>query len=204
MEIEKLKTENLQSRYEALTNQINPHFLFNSLNGLTSLIRKHEDENAIVYVNKLSDIFRYILQSDKKSLVTLKEELDCVDGLLYMLEKRFANKLSFQIDIPDNKYDLKIPVLSLLPIVDNIVVHNVIDSHHKMLVQIFLTKQAELCVTNPIYPKLTPPNTNGTGLKNLSNRFSLLLNRNITVTNDKLTFTVTLPLVDERDENPDC
>lgn len=77
-EIEQLKIENLQSRYDALTNQINPHFFFNSLNGLTSLIRKKNEKNTLEYVNKLSDVFRYILQSDKKVLVTLEEELEFV------------------------------------------------------------------------------------------------------------------------------
>lgn len=74
-EIEVLKVTNLQSRYDALTNQINPHFFFNSLNGLTSLIRKNDNEMTLNYVNKLSDVFRYILQSDKKGLITLAEEL---------------------------------------------------------------------------------------------------------------------------------
>ena len=71
-EIEQLKIENLQSRCDALANQINPHFFFNSLNGLSALIRKKNDANTLEYVNKLSDVFRYILQSDKKGLVTLK------------------------------------------------------------------------------------------------------------------------------------
>src|SRR5690606_19545208 len=75
LEIEELKIKNLQSRYDALTNQINPHFFFNSLNGLASLIRKQNNEKTLTYVNKLSDVFRYILQSDRKGLVTLGEEL---------------------------------------------------------------------------------------------------------------------------------
>ncbi|MGE5419372.1 MAG: sensor histidine kinase, partial [Chloroflexota bacterium] len=98
-EIEKLKVENLQSRFDALTNQINPHFFFNSLNGLTSLVRKKNDENTLAYVNKLSDVFRYILQSDKKVLVSLEEELEFVQSFRYMMEVRFANKLVFIIDV---------------------------------------------------------------------------------------------------------
>lgn len=84
-EIEQLRIENLQSRYDALTNQINPHFFFNSLNGLTSLIRKKNDENTLTYVNKMSDVFRYILQSDKKGLVTLREELKFVEAFRVLM-----------------------------------------------------------------------------------------------------------------------
>jgi sensor histidine kinase YesM len=203
MEIEQLKIENLQSRYDALTNQINPHFFFNSLNGLTSLIRKKNEENALEYVNKMSDVFRYILQSDKKGLVTLGEEMQFVKAFFYMMEIRFANKLVFNIDVPDDKKDLKLPVLSLLPLIDNVAVHNTIDSEHKMEVQICLNPQMELSVSNPVFPKLTPPNTNGTGLKNLENRFFLLMNKQIRVKNDGKRFTVYLPLIIEKDENTD-
>lgn len=203
LEIEQLKTENLQSRYVALTNQINPHFFFNSLNGLSSLIRKKNEDNAIEYVNKLSDVFRYVLQSDKKSLVTLGEELECVKALFYMMEVRFANKLVFHIQVKDENKNLKIPVLSLLPIIDNVVVHNIIDSEHKMAVLIYLNKEMELSVSNPVYPKQTAPNTNGTGLKNLENRFMLLMNKKIRIMNDGKTFTVCLPLTKNKNENTD-
>ncbi len=194
-EIEQLKTENLQSRYVALTNQINPHFFFNSLNGLSSLIRKKNEENAIEYVNKLSDVFRYVLQSDKKNIVTLGEELESVTALKYMMEVRFANKLVFNIDVKEEHKNLKIPVLSLLPLIDNVVVHNIIDSEHKMIVAIYLNDENELLVSNPVYPKFEAPRTNGTGLKNLENRFILLMDKKIRIINDGKTFTVCLPLI---------
>lgn len=201
LEIEQLKTENLKSRYEALTNQINPHFFFNSLNGLSSLIRKKNEENAIEYVDKLSDIFRYVLQSDKKSIVTLEEELESVTALSYMMEVRFANKLTFNIDVSEENINLKIPVLSLLPLIDNVVVHNVIDSEHKMEIKISMNESMELLVSNPIYPKLNTPITNGTGLINLENRFMLLLDRKIRIIDDGKTFTVCLPLIKDKNED---
>jgi len=193
-EIEHLKLENLQSRYDALTQQINPHFFFNSLTGLTSLIRKKNEENTLAYVSKLSDVFRYILQSDKKVLVTLGEELEFVRAFSYMMEVRFANKLGYNIEVPAEKRDLKIPVLSLLPLLENVVVHNTIDSDHKMEVKIWLNEDTELVISCPVYPKLIPPDTNGTGLKNLESRFSLLMNKKIRVENDGNLFSVYLPL----------
>ena len=193
-EIENLKIESLQSQCDALANQINPHFFFNSLNSLTALIRKKEDENTLTFVNNLSDVFRYILQSDKKGLVTLDEELEFVEAFRYMMEVRFANKLEFKIQVDDDKLNLKIPVLSLLPLIDNIVVHNTIDSQHKMMVGIRLNEQLELVISNPVFPKLTLPTTNGTGIRNLENRFSILMNKKIRIENDGNIYSVYLPL----------
>jgi LytS/YehU family sensor histidine kinase len=210
-EIEQLKMENLQSRYDALTNQINPHFLFNSLNGLTALIRKEQEERkegengatkccksdageTLEYVDKMSDIFRYILQSDRKGLVPLAEEIAFVQSFRYMMEVRFAHKLTFRIEIPDDKYRLQLPVLSLLPLIDNIMMHNIIDSRHKMEITVSMNEADELVVSNPRYPKLSPPPTNGTGLRNLENRFMLLLNRHVRIDSSDERFTVYLPL----------
>lgn len=195
LEIEELKVENLQSRYDALTNQINPHFFFNSLNGLTSLIRKQNNETTLTYVNKLSDVFRYILQSDKKGLVTLGEELAFVDAFRYMMEVRFANKLEYRIDIDEKLLGYKLPVLSILPLLDNIVVHNRIDSDHRMVIDIYSNDKDELVVSNPIYPKFSSAVTNGTGLENLESRFLLLTNKQIRIEDKGDVFNVFLPLI---------
>ena len=194
-EIERLRIENLQSRCDALANQINPHFFFNSLNGVQSLIRKKDDEKTLMYVHELSDIFRYILQSDKRGLVTLREELEFIQSFRYVMEVRFANKLIFSIQVDEAMQDkLTLPVLSLLPLVENVTVHNRIDSEHKMEITIRLNEQKELVVSNPTYPKLSPPDTNGTGLRNLESRFTLLMNRQIRIECDENTFRVYLPL----------
>lgn len=194
-EIEQLKMENLQSRYDALKNQINPHFFFNSLNGLTALIRKKNDENTLTYVNKMSDVFRYILQSDKKGLVTLEEELEFVSAFRYMMEIRFANKLEFRVEVDADKVLCKLPVLSILPLIENVAVHNRIDSEHKMTVTIWLNDDKELVVSNPVYPKLSPSETNGTGLINLKNRFLLLMDKKIRIEENEDVFNVYLPLI---------
>ncbi|MDL2265205.1 histidine kinase [Parabacteroides sp. OttesenSCG-928-G07] len=193
-EIEQLKIENLQSRCNALINQINPHFFFNSLNGISSLIRKKNSENTLAYVNTLSDVFRYILQSDKKGLVTLEEELDFVESFSYMMEVRYANKLIFDVEVDKAKQHLKIPVLSLLPLIDNVIMHNRIDSEHIMTVTIRLNEKDELVIANPVYPKLAEATTNGSGIKNLENRFALMTSEDIRIENDGIMFRVYLPL----------
>lgn len=194
-EIERLRFENLQSRCDALANQINPHFFFNSLNGVAALIRKKDDEKTLTYVYQLSDIFRYILQSDRKGLVSLREELDFMLSFQYIMEVRFANKLVFSVEVDEGQKDvLKLPVLSLLPLVDNVVTHNRIDSEHKMEISIILNERGELVVSNPVYPKLSAPDTNGTGLSNLESRFALMMNKQIRIESTNDFFRVYLPL----------
>lgn len=193
-EIKRLQIENLQSRCDALTNQINPHFFFNSLNGIASLVRTNDNNKTLTYIDKLSDIFRYTLHSDKKTLVTLQEELSFVEAFSHVMQIRFANKISFHIDISSKKYGLTIPVLTFLPLLENISVHNTIDSEHHMQVSITLNDNDELIISNPIYPKLSPPETNGTGLRNLENRFRLMMNRQIRVVIKDEVFNVIMPL----------
>lgn len=196
-EIERLKVENLQSRIDALVSQINPHFFFNSLNGISSLIRKGNSDDTLSYVTKLSDIFRYILQSDRKGLVTLGEELEFVNAFRHVMEVRFANKLTFAIDVPSDRHGLMIPVLSLLPLIENVTVHNMIDIGHLMNINIRLAEDNVLEISNPVYPKLTLPDTNGTGLHNLRHRFKLMLHKDIRVEADGEMFIVKLPLTEK-------
>ncbi|GHV50894.1 histidine kinase [Bacteroidia bacterium] len=178
-EIEKLQTENLKSRYEALMNQINPHFFFNSLNGLSALVRADKKTQTLRFIHELSDVFRYILQSDKKGIVHLGDELKFLDSFRYLQEIRYAENFRFDIRVPEEKKMMLIPVLSLLPLIENIVKHNVIDSENPMNVSVYMNEQGELVISNPIHAKLAPDDRVGIGLKNLSDRFELLLNKTI-------------------------
>jgi sensor histidine kinase YesM len=197
LEIEQLKLENLQSRFEALTNQINPHFFFNSLNAITALVRTDKTDTTLEYINKLSNVFRYILNSDKKGLVPLRNELQFLESFRFLQETKYQDKLKFDINIPEDKLDLMIPVLSLLPLVENVVKHNVIDSENPMHVIIKINKDNELEISNEIHEKIDQPTESGIGLKNLSSRFSLLVNQKIKVKSGEGYFSVFLPLIDK-------
>ena len=176
-EIERLQIENLESRCNALTNQINPHFFFNSLNGISSLVRKKNDE-----------------QSEGRSLVTLDDELKFVDAFSHVMQVRYGAKMNIQVDVPEEKRDIQLPVLSLLPLLENATTHNMIDSEHIMNINISLDKHDVLLVSNPVYPKLTPPVTNGTGLKNLDVRFEMMMGRHIQAEKQGDKYVVKLPL----------
>jgi sensor histidine kinase YesM len=197
-EIEQLKIENLQSRYDALSGRINPHFFFNSLNGIAALVREEKKEETLEYIHKLSGVFRYILKSDGKGMVRLCEELDFLDALRYIFEIRYADKLKFTIDIDERKHELQIPVLSLLPLIENVVKHNVIDSENFMTVTIHLNDRNELTVSNSVHKKLEVSGSSGIGLSNLSERFKLLTNTEIRIERNRETFTVILPLLPVR------
>jgi LytS/YehU family sensor histidine kinase len=195
IEIEQLKTENLQSRYNALSFQVNPHFFFNSLNSIAALVREEKKMQTLEYIHKLSGVFRYILQSDKKGMVSLSEELDFLEAFRYMFEVRYANKLRFRVIVPEEKKELlKIPVLSLLPLVENVVKHNVVDSDNHMEISVVLNDKDELVISNPIHEKLEIFNCNGIGLANLAERFTLLTEKEITIEKSEKDFIVILPL----------
>lgn len=173
-EMAQLRLEHLQSQCKALAHQIQPHFFFNALNGLAALTCKGETSRTLDYISNLSGMFRYILQSQEKGMVPLREELDFLESFRHVMEVRFANKLHFVENIPDWAKDLRLPALSLLPLLENVIVHNCIDKEHLMRVQLSLTPQHELLMENPVYPKLTPADSHGTGLRYLQSRLRLL------------------------------
>lgn len=194
-EIEHLKIENLKSRCDALTKQITPHFFFNSLNGISSLVQQGDEDATLEYIGRLADIFRYTLQSDRKQLVSLNEEIEFLKSFAYVMEVRFRGKLIFQIDVLEKRMDMKLPVLSLLPLLENITVHNRIDSDHRMTVSVKMNEDT-LIVENNKFPKITPPESNGTGLDNLNKRFILMTGNSILVENNDNVFRVHLPLIE--------
>jgi len=193
-ELQQLQIESLESRCTALTNQINPHFFFNSLAGISSLVRKKDDRLTLDYIDHLSDIFRYILQSENKGLVTLEKELEFAHSFSQVMQIRYAGKLDVTFDIPDRCMQMMIPVLALLPLIENVTVHNMIDSEHRMQVKVYVNEDQALVVENPIYPKQFKQETHGTGLLNLNKRFNLLTGKQVSVSDDGITFRVILPL----------
>lgn len=194
-EVEKLRTENLQSQCAALTGQINPHFFFNSLSGISSLVRSGDNKRTLEYIDELSDVFRYTLQSSDKGMVPLSDELAFAESFRYVLEVRYAGKLTFDINVHNQqRTHYMLPVLTLLPVIENVIIHNCIDSAHTMTILIYINEHGELVVTNPIHLKQQQPMTNGTGLKNLANRLELMSGLKLRTENKNGSFTVYIPL----------
>lgn len=195
LDYEKLKTEQLQASYNALMGQINPHFFFNSLNGLNSLIRNGEREQTLTYLDELSNVFRYILQSNKKELVTLAEELQFVKAYTYLLSVRYEGKLFFSIQADPPLLLWYLPILSILPLIENAVKHNVISKQYPLQIDIYTTTEKQLVVSNHIQPKIEDSHSSGIGLKNLWGRYRMLTGKDIQISNRKEYFKVSLPLL---------
>jgi large-conductance mechanosensitive channel len=190
----RLKNETLEIQMSALNNQINPHFFFNSLNSLHALITEGDQKRSLDYLSNLSKVFRYILQSEKKTLVLLSEELEFLETYRFMLSVKFEDKLTFQMNISEKYRVAQLPVLSLLPLVGNIIKHNEISSRNPMWVKIE-TNEDYLVITNPKHPKLDTVEKSGLGLQNLNNRFSLLMKESIIIQETDELFKVSLPLI---------
>lgn len=167
-----LKTENVRARFEILRQQVNPHFLFNSLSTLRSMIRSN-NKNSEIFVLKLSEIYRQLLLKREKEIVTLKEELDFVNDYMFMLFARFEKMLSVNIDIPESFLNLKIPTFSLQLLLENCIKHNIISQDKPLKINIFYTSPDSLIIENNLQPKLSQSEQSGFGLQNLKQRYIL-------------------------------
>ena len=193
MENERLKNENLTTRYNMLVGQINPHFFFNSLNSLAMLVREKHDEKALTYIDQLSYTFRYIIQNGQSTLMTLDEELKFVEAYSYLFKIRYADKLFFDIDIEEKYRTWTLPALSLQPLIGNAVKHNTITRSKPFQISI-RTETGWLVVSNPKVPKLEPEPSTGIGLENLRNRWHLITGRDIEIIDTDKEFVVRMPL----------
>jgi LytS/YehU family sensor histidine kinase len=194
--IEQLKSDNLRNKYVALTNNINPHFLLNSLNGLNQLIRRKNNEKAIEYVNDMSLIFRYILQSDKKEVVMLEEEIVCLEVLRSMLEIIYEKKLTFNVCDVSKFKNLSIPVMSLLSIITNIIEQCDIYCEDKIEIGLNINELYELTIRYPIIPKVSLTQTKEIKfVQDLESRFLMLTRRRIRIENDCDFCKIYLPVI---------
>ena len=194
VENERLKTENLRSRYDVLINQMNPHFFFNSLNSLAMLVRENKNDDALVYIDRLSDTFRYIIQSGKSSMTTLRDEMAFLEAYKYLLELRYEGKLFIEAEIPEGYLGRTLPSLTLQPLVENAMKHNIITRTKPLTVTISV-RGDWLLVSNPLQPKIDDSEKGtGIGLKNIASRYRLLTDRDVNIIDDGKTFTVRLPL----------
>lgn len=198
IENEHLQSENLTTRYNMLVSQINPHFLFNSLNSLAMLVRENYSDKALNYIDRMSYTFRYILQNGQNMTVTLREELKFVEAYSYLFKIRYEDKIFFDMHVSSEYLDRILPSLSLQPLIDNAVKHNTLTTRRPMHVTISVENGC-LVVSNPKYPLLSPAAGTGTGLKNLRSRWQLIADVDIEICDTPDTFTVKLPLLKPED-----
>jgi sensor histidine kinase YesM len=191
---EELKRENVESQLEILKNQVKPHFLFNSLNTLASIIPDDPDQ-AVAYVQNLSSMYRYVLEIKDKKLIPLKDELACVKAYLFMMKIRFGENLI--INIEDNALDEinHIVPLSLQLLVENAIKHNIISNKKPLTIKI--TKVGDhIQVHNNRQIKLQDQPSTGIGLNNIRSRYKIIANKEVVVEEGEFEFKVNIPLID--------
>lgn len=198
VQAEQLKKANAESQLEALKNQVNPHFLFNSLNTLTTLIDE-DSALAIQFVQKLARVYRYVLDINEVKSVPLADELTALQSYLFLLQIRFGPNLHVDLNLPDNVMAAHIVPLALQMLVENAVKHNTVSSHKPLQIRIFLENN-RLIVQNYLQPKQTfipkgRSDSTGLGLDNIRQRYQLLASQSVDIIVTTQQFIVSLPLL---------
>jgi sensor histidine kinase YesM len=192
MENERLQSENLLVRYETLENQLDPHFLFNSLNTLSGLIGT-DDEKAQAYLMQLASTYRYTIQQNK--LVPLADELAFADAYLYMMNIRYGDSLTVVRHFDEVQSGYYVVPISVQLLIENAIKHNVVSNRHPLTITVASTGHGSLRVSNSMCPKEEDSTSEGIGLSNMDKRYELITGEHISVSNDGTTFSVEIPLI---------
>ena len=181
------------AKFESLKNQIDPHFLFNSLNVLSSLIEENP-ENAQRFTTSLSKIYRYVLEQKDKELVTVSEELAFAKTYMNLLKMRFENSITFELPENFDNADAKVVPLSLQLLLENTIKHNVVSENKPLHIKIYI-KDNFLVVENNLQKKEVLQDRKGVGLQNIVSRYAILSRRKVLIDENKEAFAVYLPIL---------
>jgi hypothetical protein len=191
----RLEREKIQSQLETLRAQINPHFLFNSFNTLVSEIEEHPD-NAVTYVEHLSDFYRNIVVHREKDVITLQEEINILNDYCFIQQKRYGNALQISISIPPQRQkEFYVVPLALQLLFENAVKHNTVSLQHPLKIDLFINETEELVIRNNINKKFYAEKGSSMGLQNIQKRYELLTGKPVIIESDDKFFTVKIPLI---------
>lgn len=194
----KIKAENLEReligvKFEVLKNQINPHFMFNSLNVLSSLIETDIDK-AQRFIEEFSHIYRYVLDTIEKPVVSVNEELSFVRSYIFLQQIRHGESLKFTVDIPAECLGLLLPPLSLQVVLENAIKHNKLTHEQPLIIEISVLDDS-LIVSNNIQPKISLGTSTGLGQTNLTKRYDIISDKAPKFTVQMNQYIVELPLI---------
>lgn len=187
----KIERHYVQSQLEGLRNQVNPHFLFNSLNTLVYLIPEDTDK-AVRFVQKLSKVYRYVLESRDAQIIPLCEEMDFLQSYIFLLKERFGDNLS--VEIADFQHDANTAIvpLTMQMLFENAIKHNVISTGKPLKIEVF-AQNGHLVVRNNLQRKNQVMDSTGVGLDNIRARYQIFTDQSVDVSTDDQFFTVRLP-----------
>ena len=183
-----------QYRYMNLSQQVNPHFLFNSLNILDCLVCEEKTEQASTYIHKLAGIYRYMLRIEQERLVTLRDEMEFVEQYVDLLKVRFPEGLDISIDIPEDKMGRRVVPCSVQLLIENATKHNSI-SEDKLLRIGVRCEDDSIVVSNNLNPKVSNGPSTGLGLKYLREQYRDVSGKEVTVQMTDKDYTVVIPLI---------
>jgi sensor histidine kinase YesM len=198
-EREALEKKNLQSQLESLKNQVSPHFLFNSLNSLSGLVEE-DPKRAVRFIEELSNIYRYLLQSNEKQLISLRKELEFVDAYFYLLQTRFEEGLFLTKDISPDFHEYLLPPLTLQILIENAVKHNMISETMPLHIKIYTDDTGNLVVLNNLQKRKQTVPSNKMGLVNVSAKYQLLTQPDILINETTTHFQVIVPLISHKQD----
>lgn len=194
-ETEQLKKEYMKSQLIGLKSQMNPHFLFNSLNTLSSLIHENEEE-AEDFLDHMSKVYRYLLRSNEEQLVTLETELTFIKSYYYLLKARHGEGLLLQLDIPKEVQNHPIPPLTLQFILEHALNQNTIGKDKPLQVHMYINGPEELVIAYNVQPKRgTVDESSNTALENIANKFRLLCHKEVVIEETPLEKRIIIPLI---------
>ncbi len=194
MEAEELKRMTAQAELQLVKSQINPHFLFNNLNVLSALVMKNNSD-ANRFIEEFSKVFRYILNNHDKELVDVKTELNYIKPYIFLLEKRFAEGLHIEVNIPEEKERFYIIPASLQMLIENAIKHNVVSKSRPLHIDVHVNGNNTIVVSNNLQLRESVDNSTRIGLNNIIKRYMLVSGIKVEVHKDEEAFTVTLPLL---------
>jgi len=198
VEQERLRRQHTESQLEGLKNQVNPHFLFNSLNTLAYIIPENPDR-AVRFVQELSRVYRYILEIRDTRLIPLAKELDFLDAYIFLLKERFGDKLQIAVEVEDEFHSQQIIPLSLQMLFENAIKHNEISQAYPLQIDLHIA-QDQLIMRNTLRRKKQRQHSTKVGLNNIRSRYAFFTDREVSVTETSDYFLVALPLLPARQE----
>lgn len=191
-EAERLKMENLSARYETLKNQVNPHFLFNSFNVLSTLVYKDQDQ-AAKFIRKLSHLYRYVLETKDQETVRIEEELEALKAFSYLSKMRFGDNFQIKIDLEHIKQQ-QIAPMTLQMLVENAIKHNIVSQAKPLLVKLY-TEGDFIIIKNNLQRKSSVRDSAGIGLPNIQARYEYLSDQRMKVQENNDYFIVSIPVL---------
>ncbi|HUX56426.1 MAG TPA: histidine kinase [Bacteroidales bacterium] len=193
---EKLKREKLAIEFEALKNQVNPHFLFNSLTALSSLVYKNQDK-AVTFIREFSNVFRYVLESREKEVVDIVTEKKLLESISYLYQIRHDDSLQIRINLSDATDRYIIP-MALQMLLENAIKHNAISVNKPLMVEIG-EEEDYIFVKNNLQPKKAEIVSNNIGLENIKSRYKYLSDKDVLVEISNEYFVVKIPVLNKKD-----